>query len=47
MPFLEETILFQGDKPHCLFFTDCAGFLRASLRALKQPHVVYNCACET
>jgi len=38
-----ETILFHGDKPHCLFFTDCAGFLRASVRALKQPHVVYQC----
>lgn len=39
----QETILFNGDKPHCLFFTDCAGFLRASVRALKQPHVVYQC----
>ena len=39
----KETILFHGDKPHCLFFTDCAGFLRASVRALKQPHVVYQC----
>jgi len=38
-----ESILFHGDKPHCLFFTDCAGFLRASVRALKQPHVVYQC----
>lgn len=38
-----ETILFHGDKSHCLFFTDCAGFLRASVRALKQPHVVYQC----
>lgn len=38
-----EMILFHADKPHCLFFTDCAGFLRASVRALKQPHVVYHC----
>ena len=39
----KEMILFDDDKPHCLFFTDCAGFLRASVRALKQPHVVYHC----
>ncbi|CAJ1420615.1 unnamed protein product [Effrenium voratum] len=38
-----EMILFNEGTLQAFFFTDCAGFLRGSRRALKQPYVVYHC----
>ena len=44
---IPEMILLEGQVPQILFFTDCAGFLRAARRPMKkEPYVVYDSIVE-
>ena len=41
---IPEMISLERQIPQILFFTDCAGFLRAARRPMKkEPHIVFNC----